>query len=534
MSLYYYSENENTIEMKESLDKYKYLFSSCFTKLPSLTEALNHMFKSSGKSIYEANILTQDILFKTKNIIDVNFSKISEKYPNISKDDAQIISSYTCESKDISYSPYKLLNENLSSNERENAIKKITKYLFILLKSLRKLEKYHPKPESKNLYRCIKSKVNLKFNPMDRNTLPYQTGNIKTFWGFSSASTDINNTFNFLKGDKDKKSGTIFSLTEDVWGYDISLFNYYGEEEILIEPERMFIVDEVIPTINDLIFIRCKIQNTPIILLDVNYDNNYNINNLDNNNEHNNPIHNNYNIINNIAHNYNYNNYNFHNNNEPNYYGKYINIYYYNNNENINIGKINQDKEGINIESLYLTEDGRVIFKNGLLRGIIHKYAEIDKVVSRIQDILLKGVTFRLEYKAFDIGDKAKDFHEKCDNLKMSLVLIETDKDIRFGGFTTRTWEGNCIKKFDNNAFIFSLETNKIFDIIPKEPAIGCYPKFGPIFLGCQIRIFDGFFTNYSTTFQRRRNYKTNEDYELNNGKEKYLIKDIEVYSVEI
>ena len=36
------------------------------------------------------------------------------------------------------------------------------------------------------------------------------------------------------------------------------------------------------------------------------------------------------------------------------------------------------------IEALFFTEDGRVIFRNGLLKGIIHKYAEIDEVVSKI------------------------------------------------------------------------------------------------------------------------------------------------------
>ena len=185
------------------------------------------------------------------------------------------------------------------------------------------------------------------------------------------------------------------------------------------------------------------------------------------------------------------------------------------------------------IEALFFTEDGRVIFRNGLLRGIIHKYAEIDEVVSTIQDKLLKGVKFNLVYKAFDDGDKAKIFHEKCDKLDMSLVLIETDKDVRFGGFTTKSWEGNCLKKLDNNAFVFSLDTNLIYPIMKSEPAIGCYPKFGPVFFGCQIRIYDDFFSKGGTTCHKGLNYRTTKDYELNNGEQKYLIKDIEVYSIE-
>ena len=112
-------------------------------------------------------------------------------------------------------------------------------------------------------------------------------------------------------------------------------------------------------------------------------------------------------------------------------------------------------------------------------------------------------------------------------------MFIEIDINIKFVGFTTQSWEGHCIKKKDNNAFVFSLETNKIFDIIPNEPAIGCYPKFGPVFFGCQIRIYDEFFTKGGTTCHKGLNYKTDEDYELNNGEQKYLIKDIEIYSIE-
>lgn len=192
-----------------------------------------------------------------------------------------------------------------------------------------------------------------------------------------------------------------------------------------------------------------------------------------------------------------------------------------------------KEEDVLNIEALFITEEGRVIFRNGLLRGIIHRYAEIDDVVSKIQDLLLKGVKFHLVYKAFDLDDKAKTFHEKCDNLNMSLVLVETQKDVRFGGFTTKSWKGNCLKKKDNRAFVFSLETNKIFDVIENEPAMGCYPKFGPVFFGCQIRIYDEFFSKGGSTCHKGLNYKTKKDFELNNGEQTYLVKDIEVYSIE-
>jgi hypothetical protein len=185
------------------------------------------------------------------------------------------------------------------------------------------------------------------------------------------------------------------------------------------------------------------------------------------------------------------------------------------------------------IEALFRTEDGLIIFRNGILKGIIHKYAEIDEVVCRIQDIFLKGAKFILLYKASMHGDKASVFHEKCDNHPNNLVLIETNKGIRFGGFTTQSWEGHCLKKKDNDAFVFSIDKNKLYEVILNELAIGCYPKYGPVFFGCQIRIYDEFFTKGGTTCYRGLNYKTKKDFELNNGEQKFIVKDIEVYAIE-
>ena len=101
-----------------------------------------------------------------------------------------------------------------------------------------------------------------------------------------------------------------------------------------------------------------------------------------------------------------------------------------------------------------------------------------------------------------------------------------------FGGFTTKSWDGNCLKKCDNNAFVFSIDKNKIYNICTNEYAVGAYPKFGPVFFGCQIRIYDNFFRKESTTCYKGLNYSTTEDYELNNGERFYIVKDIEVYTI--
>ncbi len=96
--------------------------------------------------------------------------------------------------------------------------------------------------------------------------MPYILGKTKTFWGFTSSSPDIKMTYNFLKEDGNNKSGTIFTLTGKVWGYDITLFNFYKEREILLEPEIKYKIDEIIPSINEIIHIRCYIQDIPLVL----------------------------------------------------------------------------------------------------------------------------------------------------------------------------------------------------------------------------------------------------------------------------
>ena len=162
---------------------------------------------------------------------------------------------------------------------------------------------------------------------------------------------------------------------------------------------------------------------------------------------------------------------------------------------------------------------------------IIHNTEELELITRKINKSN-KKITLNLLYKATFDSDKAKAFHDKCDQAQSSLVLIETDKGKRFGGFTTCSWAGECEEKKDEDAFVFSLDKMMTYDNIQGEDAIGCYPKFGPIFLGCQIRIYDNAFSKGGTTFEKGLNYNTEEDYELTGGERIFNVKEIEVYEV--
>ena len=195
MSLDFYCEEEEN-NREESINKYKNIFMNYESNPPSLSEALRQMFESCELDKNKVKELIDDILNKCKNRIEPDFEIIKKKYENITKEDAYIICSYTCELKERKYSPYRILNQNLVSDDRKNGVLNISKYLYIFLKALRKLPRYYPK--NNYLYRCLTVKVNISKDPNKEKMVPYISGNIKTFWGFTSTSPDPKTTYSFL------------------------------------------------------------------------------------------------------------------------------------------------------------------------------------------------------------------------------------------------------------------------------------------------------------------------------------------------
>ena len=200
------------------------------------------------------------------------------------------------------------------------------------------------------------------------------------------------------------------------------------------------------------------------------------------------------------------------------------------------IKSLRESSEAKKIRSSEGMESKRLLFEGRsqqiCVKGdIIHNTEELELLTRKINKNN-KKLTINLIYKATADSDKAAAFHAKCDDAKSTLVLVETDKGKRFGGFTACSWAGECIDKKDKDAFVFSLDKMETYDNIAGEDAIGCYPKFGPIFLGCQIRIYDNAFTKGGTTFEKGLNFNTEEDYELTGGDRNFNVSEIEVYEV--
>ena len=115
---------------------------------------------------------------------------------------------------------------------------------------------------------CISQKVPLVIDPFYNQMAPFITGKTKYFYGFLSICKNIKQAYNFLGASSNNKEGTIFSFSGKLWGYDISLFNYFEEEEILLEPERKFLIEEIFPEINKIIIIRAQFKENTQVLKD--------------------------------------------------------------------------------------------------------------------------------------------------------------------------------------------------------------------------------------------------------------------------
>ena len=258
MSKNFYSENEE-LNFEESLDKYEFLFKDIKMKPPTLEEALIELFRNAGLSEKDAKDIYSHLYLICNNRINEKWDLIRKENPKISKNDALIISSYTYEPKAMykQYSPYRLLNTNLVASDRKNGIINVEKYFFLFLVALRGLKK----TKKNYLFRCISCKVKLEKDPNNDKYIPYKQGNQKIFWPFTSTSEDEKVAENFLGNG----TGTKYKIVGDnLWGYDITLFNVCEETEFLLEPERKYEIQHVKE--GEIIEITCNVVDNPQIL----------------------------------------------------------------------------------------------------------------------------------------------------------------------------------------------------------------------------------------------------------------------------
>ena len=167
------------------------------------------------------------------------------------------------------------------------------------------------------------------------------------------------------------------------------------------------------------------------------------------------------------------------------------------------------------------------------------------KIIGRPKEYLLleqklkeiygnKTIVFKEIYIGSRDGDNAESFHNKCDDLKGSLILIKSEEEKIFGGFTKQKWDGDCLFKFDNDCFLFSFYPQKIYEIKKNKKAIFCNKKYGPSFGSITLVVNNNFLANggwcCSSYLSNFEGYDT--DYEITKGENEFKIEEMEIYQV--
>ena len=84
-------------------------------------------------------------------------------------------------------------------------------------------------------------------------------------------------------------------------------------------------------------------------------------------------------------------------------------------------------------------------------------FSEIEKRMNKT----IKGLSKLYQATTNDVDPIF--FHKKCDNIPNTLVLIKSEGNRRFGGFTPIPWKsaGEYIKDEEKQTFVFSLDNKK-------------------------------------------------------------------------
>ena len=199
-------------------------------------------------------------------------------------------------------------------------------------------------------------------------------------------------------------------------------------------------------------------------------------------------------------------------------------------------------------------------YSHTLQPGMVNKLNYIDSKIVDYDDIIfltnriremhpkINNVIYNLVYRASEDGDKASDFHSRCDKIGPNVTLIKTKKGFVFGGFTFKNWEhmprdidpnkpnlGSASR--DARAFGFSVNNQKIYNNEkPNEFAIWCNRNFGPTFKNNLFQIFDsclkkgGYCSIKSNSHFGGQNY----DYEISGGESRFKVEELEVYEVKL
>ena len=157
-------------------------------------------------------------------------------------------------------------------------------------------------------------------------------------------------------------------------------------------------------------------------------------------------------------------------------------------------------------------------------------------IITKLKNKGKKINYFNLLFRASRDGDQSSVVHNKIDGISNILIIVQTVKGLKFGGYTQIGFDSSGSTKQDSQAFLFSIDKNKTYDNIPNTNAIHCIQGACPYFYSStgnfNLEIPNSFFSNDGKTALKSDCFYTTEDYEINGGEEKFRVKELEYFQI--
>ena len=197
---------------------------------------------------------------------------------------------------------------------------------------------------------------------------------------------------------------------------------------------------------------------------------------------------------------------------------------------------INQLCEKVKILNNQLKQNQRNNIKNLNSKIFLNEdeFNMINEHIILIEKVKSKKTKWTKIFCSSDDGDLAETFHQKCDNIENTVILVKTKKYKRFGGYAKKKWNhNNGSFANDSKAFLFSLTTMDIFNRNENGNEIKGDKDSGPWFgSGPDFQIVNKWFSNNSSHNKKCFGYPQNVNFPLAESNN-FLVNELEVYKVE-
>ena len=197
---------------------------------------------------------------------------------------------------------------------------------------------------------------------------------------------------------------------------------------------------------------------------------------------------------------------------------------------------INQLCEKVKILHNQLKQNQRNNIKNLNSKIFLNEdeFNMINEHIILIEKVKSKKTKWTKIFCSSDDGDLAETFHQKCDNIENTVILVKTKKYKRFGGYAKKKWNhNNGSFANDSKAFLFSLTTMDIFNRNENGNEIKGDKDSGPWFgSGPDFQIVNKWFSNNSSHNKKCFGYPQNVNFPLAESNN-FLVNELEVYKVE-